>query len=434
MYCQSAPPLGNRNQIIPGSSASELNVDSESLSNHAGQTDKNESADFSLPTLSISENQRNKAPRVHPVFTLPEEYTEEGRKTLVEKLTSGSLNVQDAYPLAVRLITPVTVHIETTSVQRPGALSVRPAKELNNEAGAGFIVFRQGKYYVLTNGHVIHASENTDSPDNVYIYLSDGRMVHPVRIISDPLTDIAVMEIAGQYWGVELGNSDAASPGDMVLAAGSPFGLRNSFSRGIISAKGRRHLEVGKTSLELQDFIQTDAAIHPGNSGGPLINLRGEVIGMNSAIASNSGFGEGVSFAIPIKQVESVADQLIMSGKVERGWLGARLDDNFTAAEAAKSGVYAALFTNRPTPIYPPRTGARILSAPVNTPAGQSGLQSGDIVLYYDGVVVEDKDHLTYLVRLSRPGKRVKIVFFRNGKLFEHSIVAGRFIPGVSVN
>ena len=366
----------------------------------------------------------------HPVFVLPEEYTLSGRKRISDRLRSVSaqelISVPDALRLSIQLARPAIVHIETTSVHKPGGSAIRQAKELNNESGAGFIIERLNKQYVVTNGHVIHAEENINTPQNVNIYLADGRVIHPVKILSDSATDIALLEIKGKYLPLDFGDSDMVQVGDFVLSAGSPFGLRNTFSSGIVSAKGRRNLQVGKTSSEIQDYIQTDAPINPGNSGGPLINLRGEAIGINAAIASNTGYGEGVSFAIPSKLANAVIEQLILSGKVERGWLGASFDNNYSTADAAKLGVFAALFTNRQTPIYPPRIGARVLASSQASPAAKAGLQFGDVILFFNGTVVEDKDHLIYLIRISRPGMTVPIVFFRNGKLYDHKITVGR--------
>lgn len=379
---------------------------------------------------SSEKDSSKKSAPLHPIFVLPEEYTESGRKNIADRLrsvgASESISVSEALRLSIQLARPAIVHIETTSIHKPGGAAIRPVKELNNESGAGFIIERLNKQYVVTNGHVIHAEENVNTPQNVNIYLADGRVVHPVKILSDPATDIALLEIKGKYLALDFGDSDAVQVGDFVLSAGSPFGLRNSFSSGIVSAKGRRNLQVGKTSREIQDYIQTDASINPGNSGGPLINLRGEAIGINAAIASNTGYGEGVSFAIPSKLANSVIEQLILSGKVERGWLGASFDANYSAADAAKLGVFAAQFTNRHTPVYPPRVGARVLASSPSSPASKAGLQFGDVILYFNESVVEDKDHLIYLVRITRPGMTVPIVFFRNGKLYDHKITVGR--------
>lgn len=383
---------------------------------------------------SSSEDSSKASPNPHPIFVLPEEYTETGRKNISNRLRSvgalDTLGVAESLRLSIKLIHPTIVYLETTSVHKPaGSVANRQGgrvKEFNNEAGAGFIIERLNRQYVVTNGHVIHAEENINSPQNVNIYLADGRIIHPAKILSDPATDIALLEIKGKYLTLDFGDSDAVQVGDIIISAGSPFGLRNSFSSGIVSAKGRRNLQVGKTSNEIQDYIQTDAAINPGNSGGPLVNLRGEVIGINVAIASNTGYGEGVSFAIPSKMATAVIDQLVLSGKVERGWLGATFDSNYSTSDAAKLGVFAAQFPNRHTPIYPPRIGARVLAASQSSPAENAGLQFGDVILFFNGTVVEDKEHLIYLVRITRPGKTVPIVFFRNGKLYDHKITVGR--------
>ncbi len=147
--------------------------------------------------------------------------------------------------------------------------------------------------------------------------------MRPSRIWVDPATDVAVMQIdARGMVPAKLGDSDAMQMGDHVLAVGSPFGLSHSATYGILSAKGRRNLELGSREIEIQDFFQTDAAINPGNSGGPLLNMRGEVIGINTAIASNSGGNEGIGFTIPINMAMYVADQLITRGKLNRARLG----------------------------------------------------------------------------------------------------------------
>ena len=157
---------------------------------------------------------------------------------------------------------------------------------------------------MLTNRHVIRHS----SPERIEIHLADGRVFNPTRIWSDSETDVAAMAIdATGLAAARLGDSDALEIGDFVLAVGSPFGLSQSVTRGIVSAKGRHNLDLGDDDLKWQNFIQTDAAINPGNSGGPLVNLRGEVVGLNTAIASASGGNEGIGFSIPINIVARIA-------------------------------------------------------------------------------------------------------------------------------
>lgn len=298
----------------------------------------------------------------------------------------------------VKLLRPTVVHIESepgisTSPSSPGTQRVE-------EAGSGVIVQIRGKFYILTNRHVIKGS----GIGGIKITLADGRRIFPTRIWDDPETDVAVLAVdAPGLVGARVGKSKEVEIGDFVLAVGSPFGLSHSVTFGIISAKGRRDLELGHAEVVFQDFLQTDAAINPGNSGGPLINLRGEVIGINTAIASNSGGNEGIGFAIPIEMFMFVADQLITKGKVERAFLGVHLDSRFGPAMAAEVGL--------PRPI-----GARVSGITPESPAAASGIQVGDIILQFDGQVVEDAGHLINLVATTPIGKQVPLVLFRDRK------------------
>jgi serine protease Do len=234
----------------------------------------------------------------------------------------------------VKLVTPAVAHLESfKSEPQLRGFSSSPAIE---EAGSGVVIQLDGLYYVLTNRHVIKDA----SLDHIKIRLYDGRFLQPIEIWSDSETDVAVIRVAAtDLVTARLGDSDKMEIGDFVLAVGSPFGLSHSVSYGIISAKGRRDLDLGSDEIWLQDFLQTDAAINPGNSGGPLLNLRGEVIGINTAIASSSGGNEGVSFAIPIRMVMFAARQLISKGHVEHAYLGVTLDNLFGMEEANELGL-----------------------------------------------------------------------------------------------
>ena len=208
-----------------------------------------------------------------------------------------------------------------------------------------------------------------------------------------------------------MGDSDKVEIGDFVLAVGSPFGLSHSVTFGIISAKGRRDLELGD-EVELQDFLQTDAAINPGNSGGPLINLRGEVIGINTAIASNSGGNEGIGFSIPINGVLHIARQFIERGRVVRAYLGVTLNQRFNSASAVKLGL-------------PRKLGAQVTMVKAGGPAQAAKLQAGDVVLSFNGVRVENDTHLIYLVSLTEVGEEVPIVVFRNRRSLHVNVKVG---------
>ncbi|MDG2221545.1 MAG: trypsin-like peptidase domain-containing protein, partial [Rubripirellula sp.] len=221
-----------------------------------------------------------------------------------------------------QLVKPSVVHIEAHKTDGKGGGAY-------DEAGSGVVIRgADGELWALTNRHVIHGA----NPRQILLRSNTGQEFRPSKVLTDASTDVAVMRIDSlRLPAARLGDSDQIEIGDFVVAIGSPFGLSHSVTFGILSAKGRRDLSLGEQKIDLQDFFQTDAAINPGNSGGPLLNLRGEVIGLNTAIASSSGGSEGIGFAIPMKMVMKVADQLIQHGKLRRGYLGVTLDPDFTA-------------------------------------------------------------------------------------------------------
>ena len=295
-----------------------------------------------------------------------------------------------------KLIGPTVVHIEAVVRNRSSLQHGRGQHA--EEAGSGVIIRSRGKHYVLTNRHVVRGTP----ADGIKINLADGRRIYPSKVWNDPDTDVAVLAIETPgLVDARLGKSGKMEIGDFVLAVGSPFGLSHSVTYGIVSAKGRRDLELGDASVVFQDFIQTDAAINPGNSGGPLVNLRGEVIGINTAIASNSGGNEGIGFAIPIDMFMYVANQLIDTGKVSRAFLGVNLDSSFGPAMAAEIGL-------------PRPAGARVNGITPDSPAEAAKLQVGDVILQFNNVPVEDDGHLVNLVSLTPVGKKVPLVIFRD--------------------
>jgi len=299
----------------------------------------------------------------------------------------------------VRLIKPSVVHIEAASRNR----SVE-------EAGGGVIMKMDGKYFVLTNRHVVKDSDLK----SIKIKLDDGRRLHPVKSWDDPGTDIAILQInADKLLAARLGDSDKAEIGDFVLAVGSPFGLSHSVTFGIISAKGRRDLQLGDDRVRFQDFIQTDAAINPGNSGGPLANLHGQIIGINTAIASNSGGNEGIGFTIPINMVKLIAKQLISSGRVSRAYLGVHLSRDFDPSRSA-----AQLGLPRPA-------GALVSGITPNSPAQQADLQTSDVIIRVNGKWVDDDDHLINEVSLMPVGRRIELGVIRDGKVLEVQVKVG---------
>jgi serine protease Do len=259
--------------------------------------------------------------------------------------------------------------------------------------GSGFIVTADG--LVITNHHVV------DGNDKLEIHLADGRRFEGTVVGSDPQTDVAVVRLssAKDLPTVVLGSSEALRVGDWVLAMGSPMGLEQTVTRGIISAEGRGSLGLYRDGYA--DFLQTDAAINPGNSGGPLFNLAGEVIGINTAIGGHNGLG----FAVPIDQAKVVIPKLVEHGKVTRGWLGVSGRD-----EAPEYGVT-------------PKAGAVIGEVHSNGPGATAGLKVGDLVVEIEGKLIADFDALRTRVGEFDPNQKVAMVVVRNGKRENVSVV-----------
>ena len=246
-----------------------------------------------------------------------------------ELSTEGS-SLQDGSLLLAKIATvttPSVVHIQSERrVQGRG-------KE--EETGSGVILTssKASGFFVVTNGHVIDKTPL----DSISIHLHDGRVIQPEKVWTDVESDIAVLKIDGpNLTAAKWGDSRKVDIGYMVLAMGSPFGLSRSVTFGIISARGRRQLKLGKSDVINQDFLQTDAAINPGNSGGPLIDLQGRVIGINTAIASSSGGNEGIGFSIPSQLAQRVMDQLLEFGVVPRAYIGVKMDENFDSKLATQ--------------------------------------------------------------------------------------------------
>ncbi|HZN98855.1 MAG TPA: Do family serine endopeptidase [Gemmatimonadales bacterium] len=263
-------------------------------------------------------------------------------------------------------------------------------------SGSGFIVSKDG--YILTNNHVV------DGSDQVTVRLLDRREFKAKIVGTDPNTDLAVLKIdAKNLIPAPLGNSTAARVGEWVLAVGNPLGdaLTFTVTSGIISAKGRTLALPGQSERSIQDFIQTDAAINPGNSGGPLVSVRGEVIGVNSAIASQTGFYSGYGFAIPIDLARTVMDQIIQSGQVHRAALGVSVQ-NASANDAAYVGL-------------PEIRGVLVQDFTEDSPAQKAGVQQGDIIISVDGKPVEYVGQLQQQVGFRKPGDKVKIEVARKG-------------------
>ncbi len=291
-------------------------------------------------------------------------------------------------------VNPAVVHIECSHSSRG---------EVIEETGSGVIMHspKGSRLFVVTNRHVVYGAPLKE----VNIHIADGRILHPLRILDDMATDLAVLQLREtDLVSAAWGDSDNLDIGHVVLAVGSPFGLSQSVTMGIISAKGRRSLSLGGPREVInQDFLQTDAAINPGNSGGPLIDLHGRVVGINTAIASQGGGNEGIGFSIPSNLVRFVVDELLEKGRVQWGYLGVKLDSKFDFATAQR------LHLDR-------LRGARVVQVYKDTPAYLAGLQVDDVILNFDGIDVEDESHLIHRVSLTPINKTVRIVVLRNGR------------------
>ena len=287
-------------------------------------------------------------------------------------------------------------------------LRQRPRKFKQRGQGSGFIISRDG--YILTNNHVV------GDADTIKVKLADGRKFKAKVIGKDPQSDVAVIKInATGLPTLPLGNSDSIQVGEWVIAIGNPFGLTQTVTVGVISAKGRSRLGI----TDYEDYIQTDAAINPGNSGGPLINIHGEAIGINSAIFSRSGGYMGIGFAIPINMAKAVKNQLIKNGKVVRGWLGVVIQE--IDEDLAKSfGLKKA-------------EGVLISEVAENSPAKKAGLKSGDIILKMDGHNVVDIGELRNKIALTPPGSKVTFDILREGKHKTVTVTIEEKPGGVSV-
>lgn len=309
------------------------------------------------------------------------------------------VNTPDASPLAERgrggMRSPGQVPDEFRRFFRFGPEGAtpdapRPAPERRGQ-GSGVIIRSDG--YILTNNHVV------DDADEVTVRLQDGRELEATVVGLDPDSDLAVIRVdASGLPTARFGDSDRVRTGDWIVAVGNPFGLDHTVTAGVVSATGRG--EMGLSTYE--DFIQTDAAINPGNSGGPLVNLHGEVIGINSAIRSASGGNNGVGFAIPAKLARHVADSLIESGRVERGWLGVSVQP--LTQDLARTMGYAEA------------RGALVADVMPETPAAAAGLASGDVIVRVGDEPVDSARELINAIAQHEPGRRVSLGIDRNGE------------------
>ena len=273
-------------------------------------------------------------------------------------------------------------------------------KKKSSALGSGFIIDQKG--IVITNNHVIQSAEDI-------VVRVDGDKEYKAKIVgADPLSDIAVLQIVSKekFIPVKFGDSDKARIGDWVIAIGNPFGLGGTVTSGIISARNR---SLGLSRYE--DFIQTDASINVGNSGGPLFDMNGDVIGINTAILGQSG-SIGIGFSIPSNSAQKVIAQLIEFGETKRGWLGVRIQDvTKEIAEVEKLGK---------------ARGALVASVAENSPSDKAGIKAGDIILEFNGTEIKTMKELPKIVAQTEVGKVVEVKIWRNKKQINKKIKLGR--------
>jgi serine protease Do len=273
-----------------------------------------------------------------------------------------------------------------------------PAREFKQQGvGSGFIISQDG--YILTNNHVV------EDADQIKVKLSNGKEYTGKVVGRDPKTDLAVVKIerSSELHPLTLGNSEDLKVGSWVVAIGSPFGLEQTVTAGIVSAKGR---VIGSGPYD--NFIQTDASINPGNSGGPLINMRGEVVGINTAIIPN---GQGIGFAIPVNTAKEIVPQLEEKGHVTRGWLGVSIQE--VTPDLAKSFALKE------------KQGALVAQVVTGGPAEKAGIEQGDVILGFDGKEIAESKDLPRIVASTPVGKTVTVKLLRNGKAIDRQVKLG---------
>ncbi|TAF98177.1 MAG: Do family serine endopeptidase [Cytophagia bacterium] len=322
---------------------------------------------------------------------------------------------------AAEVSTPSVVHIKAASTrqqqQQRGPMDIfeffgedfgmggrRGGPQKQESSGSGVIISSDG--YIVTNNHVVEGAEELE------VVLSNKRVLKAKVIGTDPSTDIAVIQVpAKDLPALTFGNSDAVKVGEWVVAVGNPFNLESTVTAGIISAKGRglgiignqrnRNERSSNEDVPLESFLQTDAVVNPGNSGGALVNLKGELIGINTAIASPTGSFAGYAFAVPASLVKKVSSDLVKFGNVQRGYLGIELDElNNTKADEygvkLNDGIYVRGFTQ-------------------NSSARDAGIKTGDVITKIDGTTIKTATQLQELIGLKRPGEKTTLTVNRDG-------------------
>jgi serine protease Do len=345
-------------------------------------------------------------------FYLLGKFTEQNRYSptiLTPNVPRQIMETGRAFSDIVASVSPSVVNISTSKVVRKDSNPLfedpffdffmpfhdfgMPKKWKERSLGSGVVVSSDG--YIITNNHVV------EKADEIKVTLLDRKSYKGRIVGADPKTDIAIIKIdADNLMTLVWGDSDKLQVGEFVLAIGSPYGLSNTVTMGIISAVGRANVGIA----DYEDFIQTDAAINPGNSGGPLVNIKGEIIGINTAIFSRTGGYQGIGFAVPSNMVRLIMEQLIQKGKVTRGWIGVTIQE-LTPELAQEFGLKKS-------------KGALVSDVVKNSPAARAGIKRGDVIVEFNGKEVRDVSSLRNMVAQTKTGSEIKLRIFRAGKEF----------------
>jgi serine protease Do len=344
----------------------------------------------------------------------PPALAQAGTATSLPSPLSDVLKLSDRFEVVAQRIAPAVVYVEASKPAKPANGKTTSVEE----SGSGVLIRLAGhnQIFALTNNHVIAGAK----PEQITLNLADGRLLHPGRIWADPESDVALLRMDGaaNLATALMGDSDNVHVGQWVLAFGSPFGLNQTVTHGIISARERGQVSLGST-IRIKDFLQSDAAINPGSSGGPLVNLNGEVIGINTAIASHSGSNSGVAFSIPINLVKRVVAQLLEKGTVTRGYLGMQLAQAFEPGDALKLGMDRV-------------QGAWVETVYAGTPAAAAGLRANDVIVQVDSQSIRNENHLINLISTLPAGQKVRLEIWRERKMLTLEAVVGDWSRGQS--
>ena len=308
------------------------------------------------------------------------------------KLKDSVVNIRTKKTVYVNYYNPIEQFLY-------GRSEPRTEKKESGSLGSGFIITNDG--YVMTNNHVVNGA------DEIFVKFSDGRELEAKLVGNDPEVDIAILKIQSKetFKPVEFGNSDGINVGQWAIAFGNPLGLNDTMTVGIVSAKGRSSLGIEK----IENFIQTDAAINQGNSGGPLVDISGKVIGINTAIYSPSGGSIGIGFAIPANLAVNIKDSIIRTGKVERAFLGTELQD-LTPQLVKQFNLSTS-------------NGILVTNVSEGSPAEKAGLKSGDVITQIDNSKVNSASQLVAQIASLRIGSNISITYIRDGKTYKADTV-----------